>query len=296
MEAFLDMMSGVKKSISILALSIIMWLHLTTNAKASEQLSPWMIYYGSDISFSAFEPYELVVLDGENHTLPAHLVDRGKTVLGYLSLGEIEQNRSWFAAVKDEGLILMENRNWPGSFFVDVRDTRWTSRVIEELIPDILRRGFQGVFLDTLDNPVELERRDGKKYQGMTDAAVRLVLTIRRHYPEIKIMMNRGYELLPGVGKAIDMELGESVFSEYKFDSRTYGLVDPKTYQLQVKWLQSAARKFPDLAIYTLDYWVPGDEGGIARIYKEERGNGFIPLVSTIALDQIIPAPQAVKP
>lgn len=286
------MILRVNKSINILVLLMIALLILCSSAKASEQLSPWMAYYGNNISPRTLEPYELIVLDGHNHTLAAGLIDRGKTVLAYLSLGEIKQNRSWFDSVKQEGLLLMENRNSPGSFIVDVRDKRWVSRVIEELIPDLLRREFHGVFLDTLDNPVELERKDGKKYEGMTDAATRLVLTIRRHYPEIKIMMNRGYELLPRVGNVIDMELGESVFSEYKFDTQTYGLVATEAYELQVKRLHNAAKDFPSLAIYTLDYWDPNDKEGIAKIYQTERDNGFLPLVSTVDLDQIIPAPK----
>lgn len=258
---------------------------------ASDKLMPWVVYYGDQLPAKSFDPYDLIILDSANDLMARRLRDKGKTVLGYLSLGEVEQNRAWYAPVKSQGLLLMENRHWPGSFFVDVRDQRWVSRVIEQLIHDMLRRGFHGVFLDTLDNPAELERIDARQYAGMVQAAARLVLTIRRHYPEIKIMMNRAYEILPQVGHVLDMELGESVFADYNFETKLYGLVDTPTYRLQVKWLQAAARQFPSLKIYTLDYWQPEDAGGIARIYQEQRGNGFNPLVSTIALDQIIPMP-----
>jgi len=185
----------------------------------------------------------------------------------------------------------MENADWPGSFYVDVRDPRWTKRVIEELIPAILHKGFTGIFLDTLDNPSELERIDKVKYEGMTDAAVRLVRTIRRHYPEIKIMLNRGYEILPDVGEAIDMELGESVYTDYNFETKRYSRVDTGLYQNQVKNLKDAADRFPGLDIYTLDYWDPSDYRGVAEIYAVQRKNGFLPYVSSIKLDRIVAEP-----
>ena len=166
------------------------------------------------------------------------LADRGKTLLGYLSLGEVEQYRPYFSDVESEGILLGENEDWEGSFFVDVRDPRWTSRVIEQLVPEILRRGFAGVFLDTLDNAGHLERLNPARNRGMTIAAARLVRTIRFHYPTIRIMMNRGYEILPEVESHIDMVLGESVFADYDFQSKTYRLVPRDLYRRQVNLLQ----------------------------------------------------------
>lgn len=288
-------MSGKYNNIMIYGLWIFSWLPIAASANPSPQLSPWLVYYGSEISSSAFDPYQLVILEKANHLLASTLSDRGKTVLAYLSVGEVRHDDPWFATAKDTGLVLMESKERQGSFLVDIRDTRWASHVIEQLIPDILRRGFQGVLLDTLDSPMTLEGKDGNRYSGMSAAAARLVLTIRRHYPEIKIMMKRSYELLPEVGKAIDMALAESVFSKYRVDTGTYGLVTPETYQLQLEWLRNAARNFPRLAIYSLDYWEPDDKDGVAKIYKQERDNGFSPLVSTIALDRIIPPPQEIS-
>lgn len=258
---------------------------------ADEQL-PWVVYYGADVPASVFEPFEIVVLDSEYHPSLDILKEKGKTLLGYLSLGEAESYRPYFNAVKSENLLLMENENWRGSFFVDMRNRQWTARVIEEVIPSILHRGFDGLFLDTLDNPIELERMDPIRYQGMTTAAVELVRSIRLHYPNIKIMMNRAYEIMPRLGEVIDMALGEAVFASYDFQTKTYKFVDPQSYAEQVNLLQAAQKKFPELQIMTLDYWEPTDSKGILRIYNEQRKNGFSPYVSTIELDRVISEPK----
>jgi len=268
-------------------------LPLESKLLAADKLSPWIVYYSNKLGPEAFEPYKLIVLDSETHPLISPLISKGKTVLGYISLGEVGPHQSCFSEVQSEGLLLTENKYWPGNFLVDLRDQRWTKRVIEELIPAILQQGFSGIFLDTLDNAAELERLDSNKYHGMVDAAIRIIETIRRHYPEIKIMLNRGYDLLPYVGDAIDMELGESVFTGYDFDKKRYSRFKSDLYEKQVEILQDAARKFPNLVIYTLDYWNPKDSKGVASIYKAEQRKGFIPYVSTIELDRVLHAPSS---
>jgi endo-alpha-1,4-polygalactosaminidase (GH114 family) len=164
---------------------------------------------------------------------------------------------------------------------------------LEELIPSVLRQGFDGVFLDTLDNPLDLEEQSPKRYAGMTDAAAHLVQAIHMHYPSIKIMMNRGYGLLPKVGDSITMELGESMYTDYNFDKKIYEKVQASSYQEQVDLLKKAQQANPHLKIYTLDYANPSDTPVLLDIYKTERANGFIPYVATIGLDQLVEEPKA---
>lgn len=252
---------------------------------------PWVVYYADKAPVEAFDPFTLLVLDSENHPPLRPLAERGKVLLGYLSLGEVESNRPWFAKVKRWGILGEENPNWKGSYYVDLRDPRFVSLVVEELVPMLLRRGFDGIFMDTLDNPVFLEQTQPKKYKGINDAAAQLVRAIRRNYPTIPIMMNRAYPLLPKVERDIDFELGESVYADYDFKTKTYKLVAKNDYQDQVRFLKDAQKRRPELKVMTLDYWSPTDSEGIKRIYKEQRANGFDPYVATIELDRIVPEP-----
>jgi polysaccharide biosynthesis protein PelA len=252
----------------------------------------WVVVYSEKPAIDEFRDYGLVVLDSIHHPPIRPLLEQKKTVIGYISLGEVENYRDYFKAVEKEGILYEKNPNWPDSRFVDVRDTRWTKRVIEELVPRLLHKGFQGIFIDTLDNPAELERRDPNKFKGMTEGAANLVKAIRRHYPRIYIMLNRAYEILPAVDGQIDAVLGESVFTEIDFEKKTYRLADTKVYRQQVEWLQAAKNRQPRLKIYTLDYWTPTDTAGVARIYAEQRKNGFMPYVSVKDLDRILKEPR----
>jgi uncharacterized protein (TIGR01370 family) len=266
-------------------------LAMLAGAAARAEAERWVVVYSEKPAIAEFRDYDLVVLDSVSHPPLRPLLERKKTVIGYISLGEVENYRDYYKAVEKEGILYEKNPNWPDSRYIDVRDQRWTKRVVEELIPRILHKGFEGIFIDTLDNPAELERRDPAKFKGMTAAAANLVRAIRRQYPGIYIMLNRSYEILPAVDGLIDAVLGESVFTEIDFEKKTYRMADARTYRQQVEWLKAAQSRQPKLKVYTLDYWVPGDAAGVARIYAEQRSNGFIPYVSVKELDRVVKEP-----
>lgn len=273
-------------------LAMLVLVVLATGAVDAGAQTRWAVYYAQAAPAAAFDPFRLIVFDSDAHPDLVPLARSGKTLLGYLSLGEVEDYRSYYRAVRAEGILLQENQNWQGSFFVDARDARWKRRVLDDLVPKILAGGFDGVFLDTLDNPPHLERTDPVKYRGMTGAAADLVRSIRHRYPRIRIMVNRGYELLPSVERDIDFVLGESVFADYDFAAKSYRMVPRELYQEQVRILKAAKGRQPALEVFTLDYWNPGDPAGIARIYTEQRRNGFSPYVATVELDRVIPEPR----
>jgi hypothetical protein len=138
-----------------------------------------------------------------------------------------------------------------------------------------------------------MEAQNHARYHGMTEAAEHLVQAIRLHYPTTKIMLNRAYALLPKLASSLDMELGESVYADYNFEKKTYGLVKAEDYQEQVTLLKAGQKLNPQLKIYTLDYAQPSDAKAIAAIYRTERANGFIPYVATVGLDQLVAEPDS---
>jgi uncharacterized protein (TIGR01370 family) len=250
------------------------------------------VYYSDQAHSEEFRGYDLVVFESDRHPAPGPLSAGGTTVLGYLSLVEVEKHRSWFARVREAGLLAGENPNWPGAWFVDLRDARWRQMVVHQIAPEVLTQGFQGLFLDTLDDAAELERRDPLKFHGMKDAAVLLIREIRRAFPTATLMVNRGYDLLPEIVGNIDIVLGESVYGTYDFASKTYRPVPVAEYRRQVELLTRFKALKPSLRICTLDYWDPADREGIRRAYREERSHGFIPYVATVALDRLMREPR----
>lgn len=261
-------------------------------APADSSGIPWVVYYSDKAPVEELLSFELLVLDSIHHPPLDRLQDRHRVLMGYLSVGEVEEHRPWFAKVKGWGILGAENPNWPGSYYVDVRDKRWVKLVVEELVPALIHKGFDGVFLDTLDNPPDLERNDPARWGGMTKAAARLVKSIRRNWPDVAIMQNRGYELLPETAGAIDYALGESVYTTWNFALERAELQAPENYRFQVDALKAAKAINPALHLMSLDYWDPDDTRMIRDIYATERGNGFSPYVSVVKLDRVLPEPE----
>jgi polysaccharide biosynthesis protein PelA len=266
-------------------------LSALSSCEANGEMKRWVVYYSNKEGTSAFAPYDVVVLDSRYYPPLLPLADMGKVLIGYASVGEASEDYSYFQQLKAQGLLLRPSATWKGNYYIDIRDRRWHTRFCEQIVPEILKRGFHGIFLDTLDSPLHMESDPSGQYNGMTAAAVELIKRIRRENPKVTLMLNRAYSLLIPVVDDVDIAVGESVYSTYNFDRKEYQLVDATLYRRQAEWLQSAIRRRPALKVFTLDYWSADDSEGIMRIYREQRANGFCPYVSTIDLTGIVREP-----
>lgn len=252
----------------------------------------WAVCYNDRPAASDLARYQLVVLDTEQHPPLAPMLERGRTVLAYLSITQLGRGREVFASLDRAGAVLGRHPVWSDAHYLDFRHPEWTRVVLEELVPRALDAGFTGLFLDTLDDADFLERQDPERHRGMREAAVRLVRAVRHQYPQIVLMMNRGYALLPELAASVDILLGESVLTTFDPGTGAYARVPEADVAWQVNALRGGKALNPRLKILTLDYWDPADAEGVRRIYREQRANGFVPYVSTPLLDTLVEEPR----
>ena len=107
----------------------------------------------STFSVDLFEDYDMVVVDAQELRSEqlAQLHATGHTVYSYLTVGSIEESRSYFDDYSD--CCLDPYENWQKEFWVDVTRQEWKELVTEELTDRILDRDpeIDGLFLDNLD-------------------------------------------------------------------------------------------------------------------------------------------------
>ena len=96
------------------------------------------------------KPKDLAVIDTDGID-PAKIreaVDRGVFVYGYLNIGALEKERSYYTAFKS--LRLAKYDGWAGEYWIDPTDPGWQDHIFEEA-KKIKATGAIGVYLDNTD-------------------------------------------------------------------------------------------------------------------------------------------------
>jgi len=249
------------------------------------KVNNWVCVYVDSVAIEDIKKFNLAVLDADAHPDLAPLRGSSTLPVGYLSLGEIADYRWYWDLISTKSWVLDKNPNW-GSHFVDVRQKEWHSFLLDIVIPEILGQGFEGLFLDTIDSAEYLEKYHHKKYPGSEKAMAELIRAIRKRYPKIYLIANRGYSIVGEIGGEIDALLAESTFTTIDFKNETVEILRPPDYDPVVSRLKIIQKQF-NLTILTLDYVAAEKTVVIQSILSLSRDSGFIPYVSTPALDTV---------
>jgi len=250
-----------------------------------QSVTNWVCVYSADVPTEQIAKFDLAVLDADAHP-PLVPLQGETTLLGYISLGEVADYRWYWPEIEKETWVLARNPNWQ-SRFVDVRTEAWHRFVLDKIIPKILVKGFDGLFLDTLDTAEYLERyHPEKKYPGSEAAMIRLIHSIRKKYPSIYLMANRGFAILEQVADDIDGVLAESLFSSVDFETNMVRLRPEAEYQDTLEKLRSV-RSTAGVQVFTLDYLADASLTEREVVLQRSRRESFVPYISTVQLDRI---------
>lgn len=184
----------------------------------------------------------------------------GRQYLGYISLVEV-LDATHLKLAKSAGLLTKAtNPVWKGAV-ADVTNPGWKGFVLEQLAKPLVERGFDGFFLDTADS-VALVAKTAQDRARCRKNLVDVVRSLRATYPDKRIVINRGFDLLPDLGETIDGVLIESVFRSYDFEKKAYvptSASDTKALVDHIRRIKTSGRE-----VYVLDY-VAEDDSIVAR-------------------------------
>lgn len=211
---------------------------------------------------------------------------KGNTFYGYLSLVEVAASSPNLAVAEARGVRFTgENTAW-NSRLMDVTRPEWHTFIIEDLAEKIVALGYDGFFLDTADSASLLpESLRSAAQTALTDTLSEL----KQRWPEKKIILNRGFDLMQPLKGKLDGLLVESVFQT--FDSAT--MRHKAVPAAGSRWLEEKIRHAQalGLTVYAVDYVNPVQATLAATTALKLRSLGTIPLITTPDLGGQVLAP-----
>ncbi|MEF3074848.1 endo alpha-1,4 polygalactosaminidase [Methylobacter sp. Wu1] len=240
-------------------------------------------FYGKPMPVDLLSHFEQVVVEPENIDNIDPLTAKGIQVFAYLSVGEINPSRTWHAEIPKHWL-LGKNTDW-GSSIVDLSKKEWRDHLINKQIAPLWQRGYRGFFLDTLDS-YQLIIKDPRHRLVQQQALIDLIRTIHRRFPGIQLILNRGFDLLPHIGKYAVAVAAESLFQRWNAVSNSYSEVPESDRAWLLKKLNEAHDQY-GLQVIVIDY-VPPKQKTLARdVANRIAALGFTPWVSNPPMDML---------
>jgi hypothetical protein len=229
-----------------------------------------------------YAAYDLVVVDGESATRGqiATLRDAGKLVLGYLDVGTIEPDRSWYRLLKPYRLAY-----WPdwGEWYARVSAPGYRQAIAARIAPALLAKGFDGLFLDNTDM-VETYRGQSAGMRALVRRLARLV-----HGRGRFLFTQNGEDSIGPLLLEYDGWNREDVSATYDFAQHPY-VVQPRS---EVRAAQAALRRIAraGLLVLATDYTGSGDRAGASRSVADACAAGALAFVSDLDLTRVPAAP-----
>ncbi|QXL85864.1 endo alpha-1,4 polygalactosaminidase [Comamonas sp. NLF-1-9] len=249
------------------------------------------LYYGSGVPLSEFRVFDVLVVEPDH----AGLIQpsSGQQVYAYVSVGEVQEGRSYYAQIPPQWK-LASNEGWQ-SEVIDLSAPGWPEFFASQVVAPLWDKGYRRFFLDTLDS---YRLAKGFDEAAQQEGLVRVIDMLARRFPGIRLILNRGFEVLPRVRDKVDMVAAESLYQRWNAQSKSYETVPPADREWLLAQLRTV-RERDALPVLVIDY-VPVDDRELARLTAQKiKADGFIPWVadaelSTVGVGAVEPVPRRI--
>ena len=213
------------------------------------------------------------------------LQDAGVWTVCYISFGEDNPLRtgdgmgpggfSSYYLYDDEDKPI-PNGDW-GSYYTDPGSPAWREFLYNE-IQRIVDMGFDGIFIDTVDSV----DRFPETFNDMCD----LIRSVDEKWPDIKMVLNRGFTVVPTVYESLDGVMFELFSTAYDLTTFRYDMLaeDSAQFAYNRQWgvsIVNAVRQKKYFPVFGLEYYpIDGAETIKQAIYNLDWEFDFIPYLT----------------
>ena len=234
------------------------------------------VYYGKDASMSELALFDIAVVEAEQGYDPVKFRNTwpSSELYAYASVAEAGNERAYLKKIP-AAWKMARNGAW-NSVVIDQTPEQWPAFFAEEVIGPLWQKGFRGFFLDTMDSYRLAEKFNEAEQQ---DGLVRVIKTLNARFPGIKLILNRGFEIVPRVKDQIQMVAAESLFRGWDANLKRYIDVPAKDREWLLAQLQTI-RERDKLPVLAIDYVPPNDRDAMRATAKQIADLGIIPWIS----------------
>jgi len=239
-------------------------------------------YYGSNPPITELKLFKNIVFEPKSGVDPKKFENGDRKAFAYASLGEAI-NVHQYAKPIEASWVIAKNDAW-NSVVLDQTNPAWQKFFIDEVITPLWNTGYRGFFLDTLDS-YRLATNDPNEIKKQQQGLINTIRTIKSKYPEAKLIVNRGFEILPEIKSSVDGVVVESLFNGWNNKKKEYFAVS-EVERKKLLALLSEVKKM-GLPITIVDYVSPKDRAKAESIAKQISNLGFNPWVTNGDLTEI---------
>jgi len=175
------------------------------------------LYYGERAGLADFRAFDLVVVDPDHYRQQPLPAWDGTQFYAYASVTEVQPSRTYYADIP-VGWKIGRNPAW-GSDLIDQSAPGWPEFFATRVIAPLWAQGYRGFFLDTLDSYRLAERFDE---QAQQQGLVQLIRGLHQRFPGIRLMLNRGFDIVPQLPGQIEWVAAESLYLRCNATQRQY--------------------------------------------------------------------------
>lgn len=256
-------------------------MSIFSKVKSFFQNKSAIVYYGKNIEYSKLEAFEYIIVQPDYIDVNNKSFELFKDKMyAYVSVCEISPNVKEYSKVEDTW-ILSKNESW-GSLVLDIKNKEYQEFLFNEFIEKKISLGFKNFFFDTLDSyqlvcTSDIQRELYKK------TLVKFINTFHKRYPDVKLIINRGFELIEEVHSSVNAVLFESYYFGLGDGELGYKKVskdDQEWLDIQIENIQSYS-----IPIIALEYLAQEDMSKASEAIGIIKSKGMIPYVSNRDLD-----------
>ena len=231
-------------------------------------------YYADNHPIDELKAFDIAVVDPDSGLPRSSYVSSKSELFAYVSLGEADPARS-YSGQMDAAWFIGTNKSW-NTRVIDTSNPEWRQFFIEKVIAPLWEAGYRGFFVDTIDSyRLAAGQQD---FPRMENGIVATIKELRKRFPGVRLILNRGFEVVGRLKGDVYAVAAESLFQGYDRAKKSYAEVPGEDRE----WLLARLKEVQatGVPVIAIDYVSPEKRELARQTADKIKGLGIIPWVS----------------